>query len=72
MKKFWLLVGLGGCVAVSAIARDELAVSNTAIRFDQADALPKAHPEDVGMSSKRLRRIATAMQRHIDSQKSLC
>ena len=72
MKKLWLLVGLGGCVAISAIARDALAGSNPVIQFDQAGALPKAHPEDVGMSSKRLRRIATAMQRHIDSQKSLC
>ena len=32
-----------------------------------ADSLPRAKPEDVGMSSERLERIGPAMQRHIDA-----
>ena len=67
MSKFWFLIGLGGCVSASAVEQDDLLVSNPLIQLERSDALPTARAEDVGMSSKRLRRISTAMQRHIDS-----
>ena len=67
MSKIWLLVGLGGAVAASAVEQDDLLASKPVIQLERPQALPTARPEDVGMSSQRLRRISTAMQRHIDS-----
>ena len=34
--------------------------------MDAYDALPRAKPEDVGMSSERLERVKEAARRHVD------
>ena len=39
----------------------------TAVNLASAAEIPTATPEDVGMSSERLQRIHTVMQRHIDA-----
>ena len=67
MSKFWLIIGLGWAVAASGVEQGALLASKSVTQLERPQALPTARPEDVGMSSQRLRRIATAMQRHIDS-----
>src|SRR5690349_9875282 len=40
-----------------------------AVRADEPKALPRARPEEVGISSERLRRIDDVIQRYIDDRK---
>lgn len=67
MDKIWLVVALSGCVAASGLEKDDALEPDTIRQLERSTVLPTARPEDVGMSSNRLQRISTAMQRHIDS-----
>ena len=57
------MIGIGGLFRNGLLA----AIATIAPAALPAEEIPAAFPEEVGMSSERLREIDTVMQRHIDS-----
>ncbi|SVB82401.1 uncharacterized protein METZ01_LOCUS235255, partial [marine metagenome] len=67
MRKFWLIIVLVWAATAPGVEQVDSLASKSVAKLERPQALTRARPEDVGMSSQRLLRIATAMQRHIDS-----
>ena len=58
---------VAGCVVAAFVAA--VTLETTGIRGAAIDDLPRANPEDVGMSSARLDRVSAMLQRYIDDDK---
>ena len=55
---------VAGCILAAFVAA--LALQSESVRGADIDDLPRANPEDVGMSSERLDRVSAMLQRYID------
>ena len=55
-------------IATSAVLAAALLLPNTGVRGADLADLPRATPEEVGMSSARLDRVSALMQRYIDGR----